>query len=97
MSKKTFSIRFFSIQVPIELPQIVSPMRVSQVGVCQEEPLDLQCLTKSYAIYVVDDVSIHLDIPPLDSEPSGSIFHFLLECKLILRRLLVRHSLEVWQ
>ena len=58
----------------------------------QEEPQDLQCLTMHLATCVVEDVSVYLDI--LTSE-FCAIFErpsFLLECKLILRRMLVLHN-----
>ena len=56
----------FPIQVPIELPRIVSSIGAPQVGVrtnfVQKEPLDLQCRSMILVIYVVEDVSIYLDI-----------------------------------
>ena len=58
------------VQVPIELPQTVSPIRVQQMGVrtnfVQEEPLHLPCVPMIWAIYVVEDESIHLDILTLE-------------------------------
>ena len=61
----------FPIQVPLKLPRTVFLARVQQVDVrivfVQEEPLDLQCLTTIWAIFVVEeDVSIHLDILTLE-------------------------------
>ena len=61
----------------------------------QEEPLDLQCLTKIWA--VVEDVSIHLDILTLEFSVILGRLSFLLECKLILRRLLVLCNLVALQ
>ena len=54
------------IQAPTELPRTVFPTRHLRVGVrtnfVQEEPPDLQCLTKILATCVVEDVSKNLDI-----------------------------------
>ena len=55
-----------SIQVPSQLPQIVFPTRGQQGGTVQisfkRKPLGLQRLTMIWAICVVEDVSVHLDL-----------------------------------
>ena len=60
------------VLVPIELPQTVFPTRGQQVGdrasFVREEALDLQCLTMTLAICVVDDVSTCQGILTLDVE-----------------------------
>ena len=60
----------FPVQVPKELPQTVLPTIIRQVGdhaeFVQEEPVDLQCLTKILATCVVEDVSTYLDILTLE-------------------------------
>ena len=54
----------FPIRVPLKLLRILFSTSVQQVGVrthfFQDEPLDLQCLTMIWAIYVVEDVSINV-------------------------------------
>ena len=73
----------FSIHVPSELPRTAFLTRAQQLGVrtnfVQEEPLDLQCLTTIWAIYVVDDVSTYLDILTFGIQSQfGSILHLYL-------------------
>ena len=87
----------FPIQVPIELPQIVFPTRGQQLDVrtsfVREEPPGLRCLTMIWAIYAVEDVSIHLDIQTVNFDKCGAS-SILPGCKLILRRRLVQGILS---
>ena len=64
----------------------------------QWEPQSLQCLTKMLATcVVVEDVSKYLDIRTLEFSVILERLSFLLESKLMLRRLLVLHNLVVLQ
>ena len=63
----------------------------------REEPLDLQCLTMTLATHVVEDVCIFLDILTWEFSAILERPTSLLECKLILRRLLVLHNQVVLQ
>ena len=74
----------------------------AQVGVrthfVQWEPQKLQCLTKMLATcVVVEHVSKYLDIRTLEFAVILERLSFLLECKLMLRRLPVLHNLVVLQ
>ena len=62
----------------------------------QEERLGLPCWTMILAVCVVVDESECLDIPILEFTTILEHLPFLLECKLILRQLLVLRNLAVW-
>ena len=102
MNMKTFSIRhFFPIQAPAKLPRTVFRPRALQVGVhtdcVQEEAQGLRCLPMIWATRVVEGVSIRLDILIWEFWAIWEHPPMLLECGLILRRLLVRHNLVILQ
>ena len=86
----------FPLQVPIELPRTVFPTRGLQVDVgtsfVREERLHLPYWTMISAICVEENVSIYLDTLTSESWAIWERPPFSLECKRILRRLLVLHN-----
>ena len=58
----------------------------------QEEQQDLQCTSTTSAIYVLEDVSIHLGHSDWEFKVVFEHPPFLPGCTLILRQLLVQHN-----
>ena len=102
MNKQTLpSWYFFTIQDPRTCLRTVFPTRDQQLDVrmdfVREVPQGLRCLPKMSAICVVEDVSICLDILTFEFWAICECPPIPVECKLTLRRLLVRHNLATSQ